>query len=252
MLDVRDLTVGYGKRKVLHGLSAVFEAGALTCIIGPNGCGKSTLLKAILGLIPRMMGDVRLDGKSLDGFRRGEIAKCIAYLAQGQEITDMTVGQMVLHGRFPYLDYPRSYTARDRALARAAMERVGISHLAEEPMAALSGGLRQTAYIAMALAQQTPYILLDEPTTYLDAAHQIALMRLMKDIAAEGRGVVAVMHDLPLALSYADHLAVMADGKMMAEGTPLEILQSGVIREIFGVDVIEAEGEFFCCLRGHR
>ena len=252
MLDIRDLTAGYGKRKVLHSLSVGFEAGELTCIIGPNGCGKSTLLKAVLGLIPRTAGDVRLDGESLAGRKRGEIAKRIAYLAQGQSIPDMTVGQMVLHGRFPYLEYPRGYTACDRELARAAMERVGIAHLADEPMATLSGGLRQTAYIAMALAQQTPYILLDEPTTYLDVAHQVHILKLLRELSRDGRGVAAVMHDLPLALSYADRVAVMAGGKMRAVGTPLEILQSGVIREIFGVDVMEAEGEFFCCLRGHR
>lgn len=252
MLDIRDLTAGYGKREVLRGLSVGFEAGELTCIIGPNGCGKSTLLKAVLGLIPRTAGDVRLDGESLAGRKRGGIAKRIAYLAQGQSIPDMTVGQMVLHGRFPYLDYPRGYTASDRELAQAAMERVGISHLADEPMATLSGGLRQTAYIAMALTQGTAYILLDEPTTYLDVAHQVHILKLLRELSRDGRGVAAVMHDLPLALSYADRVAVMADGKMVAVGTPREILQSGVIREIFGVDVMEAKEEFFCCLRGTR
>ena len=188
MLDVCGLTAGYGKKEVLHHLSVSLEAGKLTAIIGPNGCGKSTLLKAVLGLIPRAEGEVVLDGVSFSTLRRQEIARRIAYLAQGASIPDMIVEELVLRGRFPYLSYPRGYTQKDRELARLAMERVGIAALAREPMSALSGGLRQTAYIAMALAQGTDSILLDEPTTYLDVAHQLALMKLLRQLSAEGRG----------------------------------------------------------------
>ena len=250
MLEIKNLTAGYRGREVLHGLSLTVEAGELTSIIGPNGCGKSTLLKAILGLIPRREGEIRADGEDVSAMGRKQVAQKLACLAQGQSIPDMTVEQMVLHGRFPYLNYPRGYTDGDREITRAVMEKLGITHLAAEPLSALSGGMRQTAYIAMALAQQTPYILLDEPTTYLDAAHQIELMKLMQNIAAEGRGVIAVMHDLPLALSFSDRVAVMEQGRVVAVGTPSEIARCGVIGEVFGVDVCEADGEFFWRLEG--
>ena len=249
MLDVRGLTAGYGKKEVLHDLSVRLEAGKLTAIIGPNGCGKSTLLKAVLGLIPRAEGEVVLDGVSFSTLRRQEIARRIAYLAQGASIPDMIVEELVLRGRFPYLSYPRGYTQKDRELARLAMERVGIAALAREPMSALSGGLRQTAYIAMALAQGTDSILLDEPTTYLDVAHQLALMKLLRQLSAEGRGITAVMHDLPLALNFADTVAVMAEGKIVMVGTPREIAASGVIGTVFGVEVMQTDGEYWCRMK---
>lgn len=249
MLDVCGLTAGYGKKEVLHHLSVSLEAGKLTAIIGPNGCGKSTLLKAVLGLIPRAEGEVVLDGVSFSTLRRQEIARRIAYLAQGASIPDMIVEELVLRGRFPYLSYPRGYTQKDRELARLAMERVGIAALAREPMSALSGGLRQTAYIAMALAQGTDSILLDEPTTYLDVAHQLALMKLLRQLSAEGRGITAVMHDLPLALNFADTVAVMAEGKIVMVGTPREIAASGVIGTVFGVEVMQTDGEYWCRMK---
>ena len=248
MLDVRNLTAGYRKNTVLHDLSVSFAAGKLTSVIGPNGCGKSTLLKAVLGLIPRAEGEIDLDGEVLTSLGRREIAKRLAYLAQGQPIPDMTVEQMVLHGRFPYLEYPHGYTDRDRTHARAAMERVGIPHLADAPLATLSGGMRQTAYVAMALAQDTAYLLLDEPTTYLDIAHQVALMKLLRSITTEGRGVVAVMHDLPLALTYSDCVVLMDAGRVVAVGTPDEVARSGGIEAVLGVSVDRAEGEYFCRL----
>lgn len=249
MLDVCGLTAGYGKKEVLHHLSVSLEAGKLTAIIGPNGCGKSTLLKAVLGLIPRAEGEVVLDGVSFSTLRRQEIARRIAYLAQGASIPDMIVEELVLRGRFPYLSYPRGYTQKDRELARLAMERVGIAALAREPMSALSGGLRQTAYIAMALAQGTDSILLDEPTTYLDVAHQLALMKLLRQLSAEGRGITAVMHDLPLALNFADTIVVMTEGKVVTVGDPREIAASGVIGTVFGVEVMQTDGEYWCRMK---
>ena len=248
MLEIMNLVAGYRGREVLQGLSLTIETGELIGIIGPNGCGKSTLLKASLGLIPRSAGEVLADGDSLTSLGQRERARRVAYLAQGGDIPDMTVGQMVLHGRFPYLHYPRSYTCRDREIAQAAMERLGIFHLADEPLAALSGGMRQTAYMAMALTQETPYILLDEPTTYLDPHHQIGLMKLLCTVTREGRGIAAVMHDLPLALTFSDRVAVMARGRVAAVGTPSEIVRSGVIQEVFGVEIREADGEFFWSL----
>lgn len=214
---------------MLNDVSAFFEKGKLTSIIGVNGCGKSTLLKAILGILPLSGGEITVDGENLLTMSRNEIAKKIAYLSQGKNTPDMTVMQMVLHGRFPYLSYPRRYTGRDREIAYSAMGQVGILDFAEKPLFMLSGGMRQNAYIAMALAQDTDYILLDEPTTYLDIAHQLELMRLLKQLSENGKGIVTVMHDLPLAFDFSDTLTVMSNGGIIAFGTPSELCNLPII-----------------------
>ena len=162
MLELKNITAGYGRKTILSGVTASFERGSLTGIIGVNGCGKSTLLKTAIGILPLWGGDVILDGRALSSMGRNEIAKRVAYLSQGRSLPDMTVEQLVLHGRFPYLSYPRRYKDADRATALQAMETVGMAHLAGQPLYTLSGGMRQNAYVAMALAQDTDYILLDE------------------------------------------------------------------------------------------
>lgn len=241
MLELNRISAGYGKQTVLNDVSAFFEKGKLTSIIGVNGCGKSTLLKAILGILPLSGGEITVDGENLLTMSRNEIAKKIAYLSQGKNTPDMTVMQMVLHGRFPYLSYPRKYTNRDREIAYSAMEQVGIADFAEKPLFMLSGGMRQNVYIAMALAQDTDYILLDEPTTYLDIAHQLELMRLLKQLSDNGKGIVTVMHDLPLAFDFSDKLTVMSNGKIIAYGTPSEICESHIVEDIFGVKIKQVQ-----------
>lgn len=241
MLEIKNVTAGYGKQPVLNGASATFEKGKLTSIIGVNGCGKSTLLKVILGILPMTDGIMEIDGKELSSLKRNEIAQRIAYLSQGKNTPDMTVMQMVLHGRFPYLSYPRRYTSRDREIAFSAMEKVGIADLAEKPLYSLSGGMRQNAYIAMALAQDTDYILLDEPTTYLDIAHQLDLMRILRELANSGKGIVTVMHDLPLAFDFSDTLAVINNGTIATQATPGEIIDSHITQDIFGVKIKQTQ-----------
>lgn len=250
MLELTNLRAGYGKKEVLHGVTASFERGCLTCVIGPNGCGKSTLLKAVLAILPPAGGEVTVDGAPISLMQRNEIARRIAYLAQAKNTPDMTVGQMVLHGRFPHLRYPRRYTSGDRAIVGAAMEQLGIAELAERPMASLSGGMQQRAYIAMALAQDTEYILLDEPTTYLDIGHQCALMEILRGLANAGKGIVAVMHDLPLAFRFSDSIVVMNDGAPVAVGTPEQFCRTGIIESVFGVTVSCELGEYY--YRFHR
>ena len=241
MLELNRISAGYGKQTVLNDVSAFFEKGKLTSIIGVNGCGKSTLLKVMLGILPITNGIVKIDGRVLSSLRRNEIAQRIAYLSQGKNTPDMTVMQMVLHGRFPYLSYPRKYTSRDREIAYSAMEQVGIADLAEKSLYSLSGGMRQNAYIAMALAQDTDYILLDEPTTYLDIAHQLELMRLLKQLSDSGKGIVTVMHDLPIAFDFSDKLTVMNNGKIIAYGTPSELCNLPIIEDIFGVKIKQVQ-----------
>ena len=237
MLELNRISAGYGKQTVLDGISVDFEKGKLTSIIGVNGCGKSTLLKAILGILSLSSGEIFIDGENLLTISRNEIAKKIAYLSQGKNIPDMTVEQMVLHGRFPYLSYPRRYSSHDREVAIKAMETVGVAEFAHKPLYSLSGGMRQNAYIAMALAQDTDYILLDEPTTYLDIAHQLELMRLLKQLSDNGKGIVTVMHDLPLAFDFSDTLTVMNNGGIIACGTPSELCNLPIIEDIFGVKI---------------
>ena len=243
MLELNRISAGYGKQTVLDGISVDFEKGKLTSIIGVNGCGKSTLLKAILGILSLSSGEIFIDGENLLTISRNEIAKKIAYLSQGKNIPDMTVEQMVLHGRFPYLSYPRRYSSHDREVAIKAMETVGVAEFAHKPLYSLSGGMRQNAYIAMALAQDTDYILLDEPTTYLDIAHQLELMRLLKQLSDNGKGIVTVMHDLPLAFDFSDTLTVMNNGGIIACGTPSELCNLPIIEDIFGVKIKQMQDD---------
>ena len=237
MIEIKSISAGYGKKRVLDGLDATLCAGELTGVIGVNGCGKSTLLNAVRGALPLTDGEIIIDGESLSRMRSAQVAKKIAYLPQGKQVPDMTVGQMVLHGRFPYLSFPRRYSERDRKIAADAMERVRISHLADQPLASLSGGMRQIACIAMALAQDTDYILLDEPTAYLDISHQLELMRVLGELCREGKGIVAVMHDLPIAFDFCDRVLALHDGKAAVCATPADACASDVIGDIFGVGV---------------
>ena len=232
MIELRSISAGYGNHTVLEAVSATFEKGKLTGIIGINGCGKSTLLKVMLGILP-CKGDISVDGRSLKDMSRKEIAQKIAYLSQGKSTPDMTVEQLALHGRFPHLRYPRQYSRQDREIAFSAIEQLGLAELAQRSLGNLSGGQRQKVYIAMALAQDTDYILLDEPTTYLDISHQLGLMQTLRKLADGGKGIVTVMHDLPLAFTYCDEILLLDGGKVLAQGTPREVRTH--IEKVFGI-----------------
>lgn len=243
MIEIKNLSAGYGAKTILGGVSAKFETGKLTSIVGVNGCGKSTLLKAILGILPPSSGEILLDGAPIARMSRNEIAKRVAYLSQGMAVPDMTVGQLVLHGRFPYLSYPRRYSTADCEIAHEAMEAVGIAELADSPLSSLSGGMRQNAYIAMALAQDTDHILLDEPTTYLDIRHQLELMKMLRKLSQCGKSIVTVMHDLPLAFDFSDEIAVLDKGQIIAQSPPAELCDSATLREVFGIRVGRINGK---------
>ena len=234
MIKLEEISAGYGKKQVLYGVSASFQKGKITSVVGPNGCGKSTFLKALVGIVPPE-GEVRVDGKPVEALPGNELARHLSYLPQGKSVPDITAGRLVLHGRFPYLHYPRRYGPGDIAIAREAMEKLDIATLWDTPVAALSGGMRQKVYIAMALAQGTGNLLLDEPTTYLDIAHQLRLLTLTRERAREGKTVTMVLHDLPQAMEYSDRLAVMKDGRLLDVGTPEEIFTRGSLEAAFGV-----------------
>lgn len=247
MLELSNVSAGYGTCKVLDNVTASFSTRELISIIGVNGSGKSTLLKVILGVLPFYHGEIDIDGQGLRSLNRNEVAKKIAYLSQGKNTPDMTVEQLVLHGRFPHLSYPRRYTQCDKKIASDAMEAVGIADLAHKKLCTLSGGMRQNAYIAMALAQDTDYILLDEPTTYLDITHQFELMNLIRGLADKGKGIIAVMHDLPMAFNFSDRIFVIDKGQVKAFMTPQELSDTSIIGEVFNVKLkrMGDNGSFF-------
>jgi len=243
MIRLKDLTAGYPGRTVLTGVELTFHRGEVTALLGPNGSGKTTLLRTILGLQRHQSGEILVDGLPLDALTPRERAKRMAYLSQSRPVPSITAGRMVLHGRFPHLGYPRKYRPEDYAAVKWAMERAGVGDLAQRPLSELSGGQRQRVYLAMALAQEAPYVFFDEPTTYLDVARQLETMDTARTLAAGGKAVVMVLHDLPLALRTAHRLVVLDEGRVKAAGTAQEVFQSGLLNEVFGINVCRLRTE---------
>ena len=229
------ISSGYQKRHVLSDFSASFEKGCITAVIGPNGCGKSTLLKTVTGILTPFSGNITIDGQVLTS--SSARAKKLSFLSQGKIAPDMTVFETVLCGRFPHLSFPRIYSEKDKAFAVECMDKLGISELSARRLSTLSGGMRQKAYIAMALCQNTDYILLDEPTTYLDISNTFELFETLRSLADEGKGVVIVLHDLLTALTCSDRLLVMNNGKSVVLDTPNNIVASGIIEKVFGIGI---------------
>jgi len=249
MLEIQNLSAGYPGNPVLTDVSVTLPEGAVTVIAGPNGCGKSTLLKALSGILPAA-GCALLDGRNLLTLDRRELAKKVAFLPQNRPFPEIIVKKMVLHGRFPYLSYPRRYRAEDLRIARDAMARMDLQDQEQMPVSELSGGMRQKVYIAMVLAQDTPAVLMDEPTTFLDVAHQLQMMEQAAQMAQAGKSVLLVLHDLTLAMQYCSRIAVMENGTIAAAGTPEEIWTSGCIDRVFGVTLCRIETpngyHYFC------
>ena len=235
MIQLRGLRAGYPGRTVLEGIDLDFRPGEVLAILGPNGCGKSTLLRTANGLLPRTGGEVLVDGVSIDRLTPRDLARKAAYLPQSRQVPAITARRMVLHGRFPYLSYPRRYSREDRAMVSRALDWAGAAELADRPLAELSGGQRQKVYLAMALAQDTAAILMDEPTTYLDVACQIEVMALSRRLAEEGRAVVMVLHDLCLALRYAHRAVLLSGGRVSQAGTPEELFAGDALEQGMGV-----------------
>jgi len=235
MIQLQQIQAGYPGRPVLEGIDLEFRPGEVLAILGPNGCGKSTLLRTANGLLPGTGGRVLVDGVALEQLPVRETARKIAYVPQSRAVPGITAGRMVLHGRFPYLSYPRRYRQEDYRMVRQALERVGAADLAGRMLPELSGGQRQKVYLAMALAQDTPTVLLDEPTTYLDVSCQLEVMALARRLAEEGRAVVMVLHDLPLALRCAHRAALLSQGRLRRVGTPQELYEDQALEEVMGV-----------------
>ena len=237
ILTCKGLSKRFGGTQALDQVDLSIEPGRIVGLLGPNGSGKSTLIKTALGLLPRQGGEILYDGVDLGHLTPRQVARKAAYLAQSREVPSITARRMVLHGRFPYLGYPRRYRAEDYEAAAKALEWAGAADLADRSVRELSGGQRQKVYLAMALAQDTETVFMDEPTTYLDVRHQLEVMSVSRRLADMGRAVVLVLHDLSLALRAADRLAVLADGALCQVGTPEEIFTGGELDRAFGVTV---------------
>ena len=236
MLSVEGATIGYDQKTISEQLSVAIPDGSFTVIVGPNACGKSTLLRALSRLIRPSEGSVLLDGKSIASYRAKEVAKRLGLLPQTSVAPDgITVADLVSRGRYPHQGLIRQWTEADASAVHEAMEATGVTELSPRLVDELSGGQRQRVWVAMVLAQDTPLLLLDEPTTYLDIAHQIELLELFTDLHLAGNTLVAVLHDLNQAARYGTHLIAMKDGRIVAEGPPEEIVTEEIVEEVFGL-----------------
>ena len=244
MITFHNVCAGYQGIEVLHDINLTLERGKVTVIAGPNGCGKSTLLKALVRLNPHSVGEILVNGTKIEQYSQIKLAREIAYLPQNRNVPEITVLKMVLHGRFPYLSYPRRYCKEDIEKAKEALCWAGIKDLAEQRMSSLSGGTRQKVYIAMAIAQDTPIILMDEPTSFLDISHQLRLMELAKELANKGKAVVLVLHDLSLAMRTADVMVVMKEGRILQTGSPEQVYQTDVLQKAFDVSVMQVDTKY--------
>ncbi|MBF6600367.1 MAG: heme ABC transporter ATP-binding protein [Dehalococcoidia bacterium] len=239
MLDVRALSAGYPGRPVLAAVDLHVDRGEVLALIGPNGCGKTTLLRAISGVLPFGGGTIALDGDDIRTMRAEVLARRVAVVAQASALPPrFTASDVVMMGRSPHLRLLQWEGRRDGRIVRSAMQRAGCWSLRDRLVDELSGGERQRVIIARALAQQPALLLLDEPTSHLDVQHQVETFRLMRDLCAgDGLAVVAVVHDLTLAALFGDRIALLADGRNVATGTPAEVLRAERIEAVYGVSV---------------
>nr|WP_234997642.1 ABC transporter ATP-binding protein [Pseudonocardia thermophila] len=235
-MHVDAATLGYDRRVISRDLTVSIPDESFTVIVGPNACGKSTLLRGLARLVKPSAGQVVLDGADIHSYRAKEVARRLGLLPQTSTAPDgITVADLVSRGRYPHQKLIRQWTEADEQAARRAMEATSVLELSSRLVDELSGGQRQRVWVAMALAQETGILLLDEPTTYLDITHQIELLELFTDLHQAGRTLVAVLHDLNHAARYGTHLIAMRDGAVVAEGPPAEIVTAELVEEVFGL-----------------
>ncbi|MFW6719003.1 ABC transporter ATP-binding protein [Streptomyces sp. MAR4 CNY-716] len=236
-LAAADATLAYDSRVVAEHLSVAVPDSSFTVVVGPNACGKSTLLRALARMLKPRTGAVLLDGESIGTLPARKVARTLGLLPQSSVAPDgITVGDLVARGRYPHQGLLRQWSREDERVVQESMAATGVGELADRYADELSGGQRQRVWIAMALAQQTPLLLLDEPTTYLDIQHQIDVLDLCAELhETQGRTLVAVLHDLNHAARYATHLIAMRDGQVVAEGAPGDIVDAELVERVFGL-----------------
>jgi iron complex transport system ATP-binding protein len=239
-LSAESLTLSYGEQTIVHHLDVQVPPGRITAVVGANGCGKSTLLRALARLITPRTGQVVLDGTALHTLPSKEVARTLGLLPQSPIAPEgIVVADLVGRGRHPHQKLLARFTARDYDVVAQALAATGVAEFADRPVDELSGGQRQRVWIAMALAQETDILLLDEPTTFLDVAHQIDVLDLLTDLNRDrGTTIVMVLHDINLAARYADHLFAMSGGEIVASGSPTDVVTSDLIRTVFDLDAL--------------
>ena len=239
LIEAENLSAGYDTNPVLRNIDFKLFSGEFVGLIGPNGCGKSTLLRAITRILKPMTGEVRLEGKALSLWSANENAKRVAFVPQSELASfDFTVQDLVLMGRHPHLPPYRGETERDFQIVAEALKETDIAHLADRPITRLSGGEHRRALVARAIAQQTPILLLDEPTAHLDITHQAELLILLQHLkTSRNVGVLAALHDLNQAAEFCDRLILLSEGKLLASGPPEEVLRQDVLREAYCAEI---------------
>lgn len=234
MIRLENVSVGYQKT-IVSDINTEIDTGRLVAILGKNGCGKSTLIKTIAGILPAHEGEIFIRDKKLEEYAPTERAREISYLPQSRILSNISVERLVLHGRFPHMGYPRKYQEHDWICVEEALEKMGISHLRKNSIMELSGGQRQKAFLAMAIAQDAPVMLLDEPTTYLDISCQHEVMTFCKALSMEGKTVMMVLHDIQLALAFADEIMILDDGKMCGHFMVDGSMNVSMIEQVFDI-----------------
>lgn len=235
MIRFENLCAGYDSGEILHGLSLSIPKGQMTALIGPNGCGKSTLIKTTAGIVKPTFGSIIINDCDRSALSRRDMAALVSYMPQSRPAPSISVRQLVSHGRYPHLKWGHSMTRADREIVENAMQRTDTLKYARRTLVQLSGGERQRAYLAMMLAQETPVMLLDEPTTYLDLNSQFDMMDLLASLRDDGHTIAIVLHDLAVALEYCDYIALMSAGSISQIGTPDEIYASGKLESVFHI-----------------
>ncbi|NJO52907.1 MAG: ABC transporter ATP-binding protein [Leptolyngbyaceae cyanobacterium RM2_2_4] len=236
-LLTHNLSLGYGSHSIVGNLNLAISAGRITALVGPNGCGKSTLLKGLARLLKPLSGTVYLDGVAIAKRSTKDIAKRLGMLPQSPVAPEgLTVRELVAQGRYPHQSWFQQWSREDEQFTEQALAITGITELGARLLDSLSGGQRQRAWIAMALAQNTDVLLLDEPTTFLDLAHQIEILDLLYDLnQTQGRTIIMVLHDLNQACRYADDLVVMRRGQIYTQGSPDGVMTETMVSEVFGI-----------------
>ncbi|MDB8555794.1 ABC transporter ATP-binding protein [Turicibacter sanguinis] len=252
-IEVKDLDVAYEQKYIIKNMNLEIPKGKITMIIGSNGCGKSTLLKTIARIITPKKGEIKLDGVSLKAQAPKEIAKKMAVLPQSPIVpSGLLVKELVSYGRFPYQSAMGGLKEKDIEMVNWAMKVTGIAEFSERSVDSLSGGQRQRAWIAMALAQETEILVLDEPTTYLDMAHQLEILMLLQKLnKEENRTIVMVLHELNNATKFADYLIGVKEGEVVFRGKPLDVITNENLSTLYGIDAklqLDETGQYPICV----
>lgn len=238
MIEIDNFSLTYdGKTIIVHDLNLTIEKGAITALVGPNGCGKSTLLRGLSRLLKPSKGSVYLNGQNIHTMKAKDLAKQLGILPQSPVAPEgLTVHELVAQGRYPHQSWLQQWSHEDERITQQALTITNLTMFADRPVDTLSGGQRQRAWIAMALAQQTDILLLDEPTTYLDLAYQMDVLDLLDDLNAQGRTIIMVLHDLNQASRYADRIIALRGGQVVTHGTPEKVMTSENILQVFGLE----------------